>query len=133
MLYGVFYKCIVWSLKFYGTDNPALSCESYRLSDLLKTITISTAIVSCISLPALLLCLGQLYYCLAYSLDTMPYKPRSKPLRQHYTCNLKRCMIYHVEVLDYSSTKIAIELSMPLTVVQCVRRTWSEIGELCRD
>ena len=63
----------------------------------------------------------------------MPHKPRSKPLRQHYTCNLKRHVIYQAEVLGYSSTKIAIKLSMPLTVVQCVRRTWSEIGEVCRD
>ena len=38
-----------------------------------------------------------------------------------------------MEVLGYSFTKIAIELSMPLTVVQHVRRTWSEIGEACRD
>jgi transposase len=65
--------------------------------------------------------------------DTMPRKPRSKPLRQHYTRDLKRRVIYQAEVLGYSSTKIAIELSMPLTVVQRVRRTWSEIGEVCRD
>ena len=133
MLYGVFYKCIVWSFEFYGTDNAAFSCESYRLSDLVKTTTISTAIVSCTSLLALLLCPGQLYYYLAYSLDTMPCKPRSKPLRQHYTRDLKRRVIYQAEVLGYSLTKIAIELSMPLTVVQRVRRTWSEIGEVCRD
>jgi hypothetical protein len=65
--------------------------------------------------------------------DPMPRKPRSKPLRQHYTRDLKRRVIYQAEVLGYSSTKIAIELSMPLTVVQRVRRTWSEIGEVCQD
>ena len=61
----------------------------------------------------------------------MPHKPRSKPLRQHYTRDLKRHVIYQAEVLGYSTTKITIELTMPLTVVQRVRRTWSEIGEVC--
>jgi hypothetical protein len=70
---------------------------------------------------------------LAFTPGTMPRKSRSKPLRQHYTRDLKRRVIYQAEVLGYSSTKIAIELSMPLTVVQRVRRTWSEIGEVCRD
>ena len=65
--------------------------------------------------------------------DPMPRKPQSKPLRQHYTRSLKRRVIYQAEVLGYSSTKITIELSMPLMVVQCVRRTWSEIGEVCWD
>ena len=76
---------------------------------------------------------GHPYYRLGPTLDTMPRKSRSKPLRQHYTRDLKRRVIYQAEVLGYSSTKIAIELSMPLTVVQRVRRTWSEIGEVCRD
>ncbi|KAJ6453022.1 hypothetical protein C8R47DRAFT_946912, partial [Mycena vitilis] len=32
-----------------------------------------------------------------------------------------------------TSTEIAINLDMPLRVVQRIKRTWREIGEVCRD
>ncbi|KAJ7315172.1 hypothetical protein DFH08DRAFT_655628, partial [Mycena albidolilacea] len=32
-----------------------------------------------------------------------------------------------------TSTEIAIDLDMPVRVVQRVKKTWAEIGEVCRD
>ena len=55
------------------------------------------------------------------------------PLRKHYSRDLKHCVVYQSEVLCMKSTEVAINLDIPLQVVQRVKRTWHEIGEVCRD
>jgi hypothetical protein len=42
-------------------------------------------------------------------------------------------VIYQAFTLHKTSTLIAIDLDMPVRVVQRVKKTWSEIGEVCRD
>ena len=62
--------------------------------------------------------------------------PRKKPLvpkRRHYSRDLKRRVIYQAEVLGRTSTEISINLDIPLRVVQRVKQTWNEIGEVCKD
>jgi hypothetical protein len=126
----VWYGCLIFAL----LEHNAMSCRASCDPSLPQTTTSLTPIICQTHCWLSLLYPGHLHYRLTPSTpDTMPRKPRSKPLRQHYTRDLKRRVIYQAEVLGYSSTKIAIELSMPLTVVQRVRRTWSEIGEVCRD
>lgn len=63
----------------------------------------------------------------------MPRKKRSTPLRCHYSQDLKKRVIYQAFTLGKSSTAIAVDLDMPVRVVQRVKRTWFEIGEVCRD
>ena len=67
------------------------------------------------------------------SLAIMPRKKRSTPLRRHYSRDLKKRVIYQAFTLSKSSTAIAVDLDMPLRVVQRIKRTWFEIGEVCRD
>ena len=67
------------------------------------------------------------------SLAIMPHKKRSTPLRRHYSRDLKKRVIYQAFTLGKSSTAIAVDLDMPLRVVQRIKRTWFEIGEVCRD
>ena len=62
--------------------------------------------------------------------------PRKKPLvpkRRNYSRDLKRRVIYQAEVLDQTSTEISINLDIPLRVIQRVKQTWNEIGEVCKD
>ncbi|KAF8804711.1 hypothetical protein BYT27DRAFT_7213829 [Phlegmacium glaucopus] len=62
--------------------------------------------------------------------------PRKKPLvpkRRHYSRDLKRRVIYQANVLHQTSTEISINLDIPLRVVQRVKQTWNEIGEVCKD
>lgn len=62
--------------------------------------------------------------------------PRKKPLvpkRRYYSRDLKRRVIYQAEVLGYTSTEISINLDIPLRVIQRVKQTWNEIGEVCKD
>jgi transposase len=63
----------------------------------------------------------------------MPRKQPLRPLRRQYSRDLKRHVIYQTQVLGKSSTQIAIDLDMDLRVVQRVRQTWNEIGDVCRD
>lgn len=63
----------------------------------------------------------------------MPRKKRAVPLRQHYSRDLKRRVIYLSHTLQKTTTEIAILLDMPVRVVQRVRQVWSEIGEVCRE
>ncbi|KAJ7177141.1 hypothetical protein C8R46DRAFT_835951, partial [Mycena filopes] len=61
--------------------------------------------------------------------------PRKKPmnaLRNHYSKDLKMRVIYQAFNLYKSSKEIAVDLNMPLRVVQRVMKTWAEIGEVCR-
>jgi transposase len=69
----------------------------------------------------------------SYFLVNMPRKPRIKPIRQFYSWDLKRRVIYQAYTLHKTSTQIAIDLDMPLRVVQRVWRCWREIGEVCKD
>ena len=62
--------------------------------------------------------------------------PRKKPLvpkRRHYSRDLKRRVLYQAEVLGHTSTEISINLDIPLRVIQRVKQTWNEIGEVCKD
>jgi transposase len=63
----------------------------------------------------------------------MSRKKRAVPIRQHYSRDLKRRVIYQAYTLKKTSTEIAIDLDMPLRVVQRVKKTWREIGDVCRD
>lgn len=53
--------------------------------------------------------------------------------RRHYSPDLKRRVIYQSYILQLTSTEIAINLDIPLRVVQRVKHTWNEIGEVCKD
>jgi len=55
------------------------------------------------------------------------------PLCKHYSRDLKDRVVYQSEVLCMKSTEVAINLDIPLWVVQHVKRTWHEIREVCRD
>ncbi|KIM73865.1 hypothetical protein PILCRDRAFT_717017 [Piloderma croceum F 1598] len=63
----------------------------------------------------------------------MPRKAPLRPLRRHYSRDLKKRIIYQTQILGKSSTQIAIDLDMDLRVVQRVKQTWNEIGNVCRD
>jgi transposase len=63
----------------------------------------------------------------------MPHKRPAKPVRHVYSRDLKRRVIYQAKVLGKPSTQIAIDLDMDLRVVQRVKQTWKEIGDVCRD
>ena len=64
---------------------------------------------------------------------TMPRKRPSIPLRRHYSADLKQRVIYQAYTLHRRAEDIATDLNMPLRVVQRVKKTWNEIGEVCRD
>jgi hypothetical protein len=55
------------------------------------------------------------------------------PLRRHYSHDLKHRVIYQSQVLGLKSTEVAINLDIPVRVVQRVKRVWNEIGEVFRD
>ena len=63
----------------------------------------------------------------------MPCKKPLVPKRRHYSRDLKRRIIYQAEVLARTSTEISINLDIPLRVIQRVKQTWNEIGEVCKD
>ena len=42
-------------------------------------------------------------------------------------------VIYQALTLKKKTTRIAIDLDIPLRVVQRVLRSWREIGEVCKD
>jgi len=61
----------------------------------------------------------------------MPRKKREIPLRQCYTTDLKRRVIYQAFTLGKKLMEIAIDLDMPVRVVQRVQQTWMQIGQVC--
>src|SRR5258705_4064863 len=63
----------------------------------------------------------------------MPRKKPLEPIRRHYSQDLKQRVIYLAFTLGKKSVEIAVDLNMPLRVVQRVKRTWFEIGAVCRD
>ena len=63
----------------------------------------------------------------------MPRKKPLEPIRRHYSQDLKQRVIYQAFTLGKKSIEIALDLNMPLPVVQRVKRTWFEIGAVCRD
>jgi hypothetical protein len=63
----------------------------------------------------------------------MGRKARPVPLWQQYSKDLKQRVIYQAFTLGKTSTEIAIDLDMPVRVVQRVKKTWAEIGEVCWD
>jgi len=61
---------------------------------------------------------------------------RKKPIvaaQNHYSKDLKEHIIHQAFTLGSKTTQIAINLNMPLRVVQRVITTWKEIGEVARD
>lgn len=63
----------------------------------------------------------------------MPRKPNLRPVQPHYSPDLRRRVIHQAFTLGESTTRIAINLDMPLRVVQRVIATWKEIGDVCRN
>lgn len=61
----------------------------------------------------------------------MPWKWQGIPIRKHYSEDLKQRVIYQAFTLAKKSTKITINLDMPVCVVQQVKCTWMEIGHVC--
>ena len=63
----------------------------------------------------------------------MPRKKPEVPLRRHYSTDLKQRVIYQAFTLGKKSTEIAIDLDMPVRVVQRVKQTWMQIGRVRRS
>uniref|UniRef100_A0A0W0EZ79 Transposase n=1 Tax=Moniliophthora roreri TaxID=221103 RepID=A0A0W0EZ79_MONRR len=63
----------------------------------------------------------------------MPCKKRIYPLQNAFSPDLKCQVIHQAFTLGKSSTQIAIDLNMPLHIVQRVKQTWRELGMVCRD
>ena len=51
----------------------------------------------------------------------------------HYSRDLKQRVIYQAYTLMKTTTEIAINLNMPVRVVQHVLMNWWEIGDVCKD
>ena len=62
----------------------------------------------------------------------MPRKWWEIPIRKQDSEDLKQRVIYQAFTLAKKSTEIAINLDMPVFVVQRVKCTWMEIGHVCR-
>ncbi|KAH6913276.1 hypothetical protein BKA70DRAFT_1525355 [Coprinopsis sp. MPI-PUGE-AT-0042] len=60
----------------------------------------------------------------------MPRKKAQVPKKKCYTNNLKRRTVYQHRVLEKDTTKIAIDLDIPLRVAQRVLATWDRTGEV---
>ena len=59
---------------------------------------------------------------------TMPPTPC-----HHYSKDVKKLVIYQSNVLNMLTTDIAVNLDMPVHVVQWVLQTWDEIGAVVRE
>ena len=59
---------------------------------------------------------------------TMPPTPCHR-----FSKNVKKLVIYQSNVLGMSTTDIAVNLDMPVCVVQWVLQTWDEIGAVARE
>ncbi len=62
----------------------------------------------------------------------MPRKKSEIPLRRRYSDDLKQRVIYQAFTLGKKSTEIAIDLEIPLRVVQHVKHTWMQTGRVSR-
>ena len=58
----------------------------------------------------------------------MPSTPRRR-----YSKDVKKLVIYQLSVLDMSTMDIAVNLDMPVCVMQQVLQTWDEIGAVIRE
>jgi len=63
----------------------------------------------------------------------MPRKKPAVPVRKHYSADLKQRVIHQAYTLHKRSKDIATDLDIPLRVVQRVKKTWQEIGEVCHE
>jgi len=63
----------------------------------------------------------------------MPRKRNLSPARVQYSRDLKQRVVYQSYTLMKTTTEIAIDLNMPVRVVQCVLTNWREIGDVCKD
>jgi len=63
----------------------------------------------------------------------MPRKRNLSPARLQYSRDLKKWVVYQAFTLMKSTTEIAINLDMPVHVVQHVLTNWQEIGDVCKD
>ena len=59
--------------------------------------------------------------------SNMPRKFPTHRQRTHYSRDLKRCVIYQSEILNMKNTPIAINLNMPLRVVEQVKQTFDRV------
>ena len=50
-----------------------------------------------------------------------------------YSKDVKKLVIYQSNVLNMSTTDIAVNLNVPVRVVQWVLQTWDEIGAVVRE
>jgi transposase-like protein len=69
----------------------------------------------------------------ASCLHVMSWRTNPHPIHQHYSCDLKKRVVYQAFTLDKTTTQIAIDLDMPPHVVQCVLQNWRETGEVCKN
>ena len=58
---------------------------------------------------------------------------RRKHFRRQYSIDLKQRVIYQAYTLGKTPTEIAIDLDIPLRVVQRVKQTWNQIGRVCHS
>lgn len=63
----------------------------------------------------------------------MPQKQCTVPLQSHYSSVLKHHVIYQAFTLHKSSIETAIDLDMPVWVIQRIKQTWLEIGDVCQN
>ena len=63
----------------------------------------------------------------------MPWKYNLSPVWLQYSWDLKKWVVYQPFMLMKSTTEIAINLDMPVCVVQCIWTNWQEIGDVCKD
>ena len=59
---------------------------------------------------------------------TMPPTPRRR-----YSKDVKKLVIYQLNVLNMLTTDIAVNLDMPVCVMQWVLQTWDKIGAVVRE
>ena len=52
---------------------------------------------------------------------------------RRYSKDVKKLVIYQLSVLNMLTTDIAVNLDMPVCVVQWVLQTWDEIGAVVRE
>lgn len=62
----------------------------------------------------------------------MPRKCKERS-RRHYSRDLKLAVIHQTYILGYKSTRIAVELDIPLRVVQRIRQNWKELRDVCKE
>ncbi|KAJ3825843.1 hypothetical protein F5880DRAFT_1477486 [Lentinula raphanica] len=53
--------------------------------------------------------------------------------RRTYSRDLKLAVVHQLFILGYKTTKVAIELAIPLRVVQRIQKNWNEIHDVCKE